>query len=328
MHVTNGTNSTYLSDLERTALVIWSITVSCISVTGNLIVLISSLKYGAIKLDKVSVILIRNLCVADLSYVVYILLTVGNIVQQEYQYGHFLCYWSYCFALSLTATEMGLICGLNVSKLITLHDPLRARSRKTRTGRVIAGTVWSLSFGWSLTVRVYNYQTEEITAYFNNASFQCFPEIHTELADTLVKVSGVIYNLLPTLILLVSTAWLFFFVSKTSGVHKHTVLTLALVSGVFLLAYGPYSAAILFYPTNQHSPKFMIYFRFAVFSPYLNYAANPIIYFLTLRSYRDFIQMKVKRWMQKSEIRHVKVGPLTTSTSGIHKQETSSLFRS
>ena len=323
----NATEPPSLSDIERTALVVWSLCVSIISITGNLIVLVSSIKYKAIHLDKISVVLIRNLCIADLSYVVYILLTVGNIVKREYQYGDFLCYWSYCFALSLTATEMGLICGLNVSKLITLHDPLSARRRKTRTGRIIAGAVWSLAFGWSLTVRLYNYHTGEITAYFNYSSFQCFPTVHTDLADKLVKVSGVFYNLLPTLTLIVSTSWLFVFVNKTTGVHKHTVLTLALVSGVFLLSYGPYSAAVLLYSSLQHDPRFMLYFRFAVFCPYLNYAANPIIYFLTLRSFREFVQKKLARWAHNSKIRHAKVAPYTSSTSGSNRYENSSIFR-
>jgi hypothetical protein len=322
----NATSLPNLSNLERTALVVWSLSVSLVSVTGNIIVLVSSLKYKAIHLDKVSMVLIRNLCAADLSYVIYILLTVGNIVRGEYLYGDFLCYWSYCFALSLTATEMGLICGLNVSKLITLHNPLRARQRKTNTGRMIAAVVWILSFGWSLTVRVYNYRTGEITAYFNASSFQCFPIIHTELAGALVKVSGVIYNLLPTLVLLVSTTWLFCFVNKTTGVHKHTVLTLALVSGVFLLAYGPYSAAVLLYSRLQDNPRFITYFRVAVFSPYLNYAANPIIYFLTLRSFREFVQKKMIRLLPSSKRRHTRVVPITSSTSGSNK-ETSALFR-
>ena len=323
MSVTNVTNlPPPLSNTERTALVIWSLLVAVISVSGNLIVLVSSLKYNALRLDKVTVTLIRNICVADLSFVAFILLTVGNIVGQDYQYGNFLCFWSYCFAMSLTATEMGLICGLNASKLVTLLHPLRASSRKTRTGKMIAGIVWILPFGWTFTVRVYNYLNDEITAYFDTPIFQCLPIIHTDLAATMVQVGGVIFNLLPSLVLIVTTVWLFLFIHKTNGVHKCTILTLTLVSGVFLLAYGPYSVGVFLYPSRQHSPQFMVFFRFAAFSTYLNYAANPIIYFITVRSFREFLLTKVFYWLRTSRIRSSEAAPATSSSATCRCNET------
>jgi hypothetical protein len=292
----NTTDTAFPSTVERTALVIWSLLVSLVSVTGNLVVLIASLKYRAIHLDKVSLVLIQHLCVTDMCTVAYILLTVGNIARGEFLYGDFLCYWSYAFGLSLVAVEMGLICGLNVSKLFNLLSPLGTRQRTTRTGWVIAVTVWILAFGWSLSVRLYSYLKGEVIAYFSPSNFQCLALLHTSQAGIFARVYGLLYFVLPILVLLVSTAWLFFYVKIASGINKHTVLTLTLVSGVFLLACGPISAAIFLSYSHHQSSWYRIYFRFASFIAYLNYAANPIIYFLTLKSFREFVQTKMRDW--------------------------------
>jgi hypothetical protein len=156
--------------------------------------------------------------------------------------------------------------------------------------------MWTLAFGWSLSVRLYSFLTGEVTANFSASRLFCLPIYHTTRASNFTKVYGLIYFVIPILVLLVSTVWLFLYVNKTSGISKPTVLTLALVSGVFLLAYGPFCVLVFLHSFLYHGPGLIVFYRFASYIVYLNYAANPIIYFVTLRSYREFVLTKISSW--------------------------------
>lgn len=84
---------TSLNPAEHSALISWIITVSIFTILGNGAVLISSIKFNAIKVDRISIILIRNLAIADLGYGVYLGLTAGYVFTRSNIFGkHFLSY--------------------------------------------------------------------------------------------------------------------------------------------------------------------------------------------------------------------------------------------
>ena len=82
---------------------------------GNILVLISSVKYKAIKLDKVSVILIRNIAIADLGYAVFVMAQVGvALVANTWPYDQaggtgVLCQLSVYLQYALAYTDIMLI---------------------------------------------------------------------------------------------------------------------------------------------------------------------------------------------------------------------------
>ena len=55
-----------VSEVERYFLIAWCLATLIPCLSGNIIVLVSSICYRAIKLDKITVILIQNIAVADL----------------------------------------------------------------------------------------------------------------------------------------------------------------------------------------------------------------------------------------------------------------------
>ena len=72
------------SEIERYLLVLWTGATSLTNLLGNTLVLIATIKYHAIRLDKVSVVLIKNLAAADLLHSIYgIMILVGMVTKGE-----------------------------------------------------------------------------------------------------------------------------------------------------------------------------------------------------------------------------------------------------
>ena len=107
MSITNTTtinwadayDSTIASDAERYLFIIWTIITLIMCVSGNILVLVASIRYNAIKLDKVSVVLIKNLAIADVIYAVTKMIpTIANITWKRMVLGEIFCgiesyYW-------------------------------------------------------------------------------------------------------------------------------------------------------------------------------------------------------------------------------------------
>ena len=97
----------------------------------------------------------------------------------------------------------------------------------------------------------------------------------------------------PGVIVVITTVWLGCYVQKVAGLQQEAVLTLLMVSGVFCVAYTPMG---LYFVINlvvgcevKSSLAFIGYCRFATFLGYFNYLANPVIYYVSIRSYRTFV---------------------------------------
>ena len=63
-------------------------------------------------------------------------------------------------------------------------------------------------------------------------------------------------------------------------------MTLIAVSVVFLISFLPRALVITFEEAFFTRPLFQLAYRVAVYLTYLNFAANPCIYYLTVRSYK------------------------------------------
>ena len=61
----------YPSETERYMWMAWCILTLVICILGNILIIVSTLKYTAIKLDKITVVLIQNIAVADLGCAVF-----------------------------------------------------------------------------------------------------------------------------------------------------------------------------------------------------------------------------------------------------------------
>ena len=122
---------------EHIIILTWFFFTGFLSTAGNAIVLVSSIKYNAIHLDRVSIILIRNLAIADLGFGLSLFSSAMNEAMRWNVFGHRICgiirivtlfflYASSCFLASLNLNMNWMFCCFRYDR--TYEDSKEATS--------------------------------------------------------------------------------------------------------------------------------------------------------------------------------------------------------
>ena len=291
-----------LSDAVKSVLASWSILTILLSILGNTIVLIASLKHKAIKFDKVSVILIENMALADLFDVFFVGLptTVAILSDQaevakffrENRFGQVVCFIVAHFQYILPLASSIMICALNVSKLLCLMFPLQSHARSPRTGRLIAFVAWTTYLIRFLATVI----AHDSPAYgYYEKGFRCYIDDY-EISILLIEtVMGVLTVMIPGLILVSTLSFLLYYVHKVAGLTRQAVLVNIFITSVFVLSFAPYMARMIWItvgvsPNSEPAETWL--WLTAKFINYIFCFSNPLILYLSSASFKSFINAK------------------------------------
>ncbi|KAL5248626.1 hypothetical protein ACHWQZ_G017714 [Mnemiopsis leidyi] len=139
-------NTLLLSAAAVVPLATYTLLITLLGLLGNTLVVYSSIRYNAIQLDKVSVLFVQNLAVADLIYIFCnVLPSAITYLTRRYVLGR-----PYCFANAVLTFIPGsvntlTILALTAYRLLIVISPYRAISRAR--ARVIVGLTWLLALG-------------------------------------------------------------------------------------------------------------------------------------------------------------------------------------
>ena len=215
-----------LDILSRVSLISWSVLTVVLSLMGNTFVLVASKHGKAIKLNRVSTVLLENLAVADIGTslipimpLLHLLLKAGGVNSATT--------WIFKFGIVsgmiFNAASGSFISFLNCCKLFNLLFPLRARTWRYRDGYRIVAMVWIT-------------YTAEISGFIlaGEGSY-----------NLLMRVSAA-GTLLLLMVVFASTFGLLLKVHKARGLRKQGVFSIILVSIVFFVCYTPIFVSHLF----------------------------------------------------------------------------------
>ena len=94
MKTNNQTLLGIKDDVERSVLIVWSVTVILTSLIGDITILIATIKYNAINQHKVIVAIIQNLAVCDLlQAVLKVFPSILSFTADRWVLGRFLCHF-------------------------------------------------------------------------------------------------------------------------------------------------------------------------------------------------------------------------------------------
>ena len=135
----------HLPSYSVVLLVTWSLLTAIISLIGNTVILIGTTKHNAIKLDKVSLVLIKNLAVADIcSAVLIVLPSTWSLITRRALFNDntTFCVVSSYVQLLFPIISSIIVSALTVNKLLVLLKPLKTLERTSLTGHVIGLFAW------------------------------------------------------------------------------------------------------------------------------------------------------------------------------------------
>ena len=152
-------------------LVTWSLLTALVSLTGNTIILIGTIKHSAIKLDKISLALIKHLAVADMcSAVLVVLPSTWSLVTRRALFNDsvMVCAVSSYIQLLFPIISSIIVSAMAANKLLVLLKPLKSLERSSRTGHVISLLAWVCG----LVPAVEHLIVGEKTALFDTRSYR------------------------------------------------------------------------------------------------------------------------------------------------------------
>ena len=287
-----------LSTTENVIVLSWTSIIAFIAIFWNAIVLVSSVKYNAIRLDRISIILIRNLAISDLGYGVYMVISLVNLVYKRAVLGSVPCYIATMISHSLLAASCCFLVALNVSKLIALLFPLQSTTRSFERGYKISILIWTLIVVCHIAYILAVLIPGDFNVKYDYNSFKCTATQEARASVILGTLINVMFTLIPILLILVTTVWMLRYVMPLQGIQRQGVVTLIVVSAVFFFSLLP---AITYFilrqvlsETVKSAAWFSQLYRVILLAICINSAANPLCYLMTVHSFGAFIKMKLK----------------------------------
>ena len=127
MQTNNKTLYAIRDDEERSLLILWNFIVVMSSLIGDSIILIATIKYKAIKLHKLVVIVMQHMAVCDLIQTVFRVFPITlALISDRWVVGELLCHVQESVSWVCGSVTMLLTCAMTTLKLITVKYPLRA----------------------------------------------------------------------------------------------------------------------------------------------------------------------------------------------------------
>ena len=132
---------------------------------------------------------------------------------------------------------------------------------------------------------------------FDYATFQCNSNFRVK-CDWIVIYFALIILFGPFIFILVTSVWLLVYVARkrSSGLQKQGVVTIILVSVNFFISNIPFSVFFTVMAAGTDIRKVAYFpqiYRFVVYILNLNFVSNPIIYYLSIASFKRFVDAKI-----------------------------------
>ena len=303
IEVSNGTYTGDLDEAEllhilqlnidqRVPLSIYLSIVTLLGLFGNCTVFYSSVRYDAIKLDRVSVILVQNLAVADILYI------ISNTFPQAITCltGKWILGPVYCFINAQIGFIPGSANALIVLLITSYRFWLVTHPFASTSGikvKIIVILTWILASAGMTISLVY-----KSSSTFNPSNGKCMSSVYENAkAGPLFKVAVAVIVMIPLLVITIENVILCAIAlrkSRTLQDQKNTkinfkaLVMVCALSGFFILSWVPFVVFTFMKTKNLMISQSLDLLAFNCIS--INAFVNPILYTLTNKRFGKYVK--------------------------------------
>ena len=303
-----------MTGVEQYAATGWFLIVFLSTVLGDILILVASIRYKALKLHDVIVVFIQHIAVCDLLMtVVLIFPQIVTVVVNCWVLGTVMCYVEVYGSRFGFPVSLYLICAMSITKLLLLRYPLKTRIISKKQGHMICSAIWIFASFYPITLLL----VDSGDIYFDFRIYTCvYAYSDLEKWRFLKPLVLGILSILPTIIIIFTSVLLVKYLleaRKKSGRCKGNVrwkgiATVFLTAAVFIISSAPltiYNLTESYF--GKENVAFNVYFyRISYSFMYFAVAANCFIYYFTVPSFQDFVKTKIREigWFyMKNKIR-------------------------
>ncbi|KAL5247619.1 hypothetical protein ACHWQZ_G019486 [Mnemiopsis leidyi] len=270
------------------------------SLIGDSIILLATIKYNAIKLNKFLVTIMQHIAVCDiLTSLSFVLPTLISLIANRWILGEVLAYIHIFLNVFSIQAGIYLTCVLTSSKLLILRFTKSSSSWHAKHAHVVCCVIWGCALIWPA-LRLGFDQYGLLFSYVHyNINFGIYTE-YTDFDKALneVFVYAVLY--IPLLIVILTTCGILYYLraarkaARASGGHVRWqgIVTVVTVAVFLLISFLPDSITAL--PLTKIAPEDTPKFSraFEMLNTF-NVVTNFYIYLFTIPSFRDFVRAGV-----------------------------------
>jgi hypothetical protein len=293
------------------------------SLIGDSLILIGSIRHGALKLNRVLVVIIQHIAVSDLiNSTVFVFPTTVSLIADRWVFGDALSlmqfqFFSQIFILQVSHCLVSVLC---CSKLLLLKFPMRARNWTRKETHAICASIWMLSVcAPMIPLTLLNPETDLIAFDYSYYNVMASMKFKSTIAVFMITVFIVSVRIIPTLIVAITMVPILRYLIDSRLVARRArgqlrwqgILTVLLTATVFCIATLPKGLLALLSILASNSvvaPQFEIstsvsLTRIARFLTALNIMCNFYIYCFTVLSFRQFVKtLAIATWQSLSSI--------------------------
>ena len=250
----------------------------------------SSVRYNTIKLDRISILFVRNLAVAD---ILYSLITVVPLTITYFAGGYVLgdvyCFISAHFTFIPACANVQTVLTITAYRLRMILVPLNVDSK--RYAHVAIVLIWF--FSCICTSLSLGYKSDFV---FVPSTAKCMSSVyHNPAVAVLIIALTVLQIVLPVIIITIIKLVLLVVAYRTrrrhgrnTGANRKGYITILVLSGVFICSFTPY-VAFAFLKTNGvniHPSLDLMAFHFIL----INVGGNPVLYTMTNKRFGIYVK--------------------------------------
>ena len=233
----------------------------------------------------------KNIAVADIGYTLFsVLPTSSAVLAGNWIAGDLLCTLQGYFQGYLAVVDILAVCALNVTKVASIRSPLRTRIHGDGALRKVTFAVWFIPLIY--TGQHVLYLDEGIYAA---SIYRCMVFSRAYIPEFVEIITIIAMIISPVLIVSFCSAWLIWHLRRLRGLQKQGILTLLLISLMFLVSYLPNAIYLVVWLVESRDIYLKLFHGFGVYIQFLNVMGNPYIYLLSSRSFRNFVCGAIRR---------------------------------
>ena len=289
-----------IKDTERYILISWSITVLLTSLLGDTIILVSTIKYSAIKQNKAVVTVMQHMAVCDLLQTIFrVVPCTIALIADDWIVGTGLCQVEESIRYVGSVLTMFLTCALAGVKLVIVKFPLRIKAWSSRLGHKVCTYTWVLVLIWYAPMIAVKIFCLSDTVYFSYEYVICTYDFEGPSTPPWYKwyrlITGTTIALVTYTTLVVSSVLILGVASRAGSRHgekvrREGVIAVLLTVGILLVSTLPTAIAIVGSDAlgMDFNPTFL---RAVMCLTLLNIMANFFVYSLAVQSFREFLKL-------------------------------------
>ena len=283
---------------ERHFLIFYNTFIALTSIIGDTIILVGTIKYGAIKLHEIVVLIIQNLAICDLLLTVFrIIPQTAALIVDDWVVGVFMGHAQNLVNYLAGYLTLTLTCSLTTVKLLFVKYPLRTLTWSKNTGYKLCGTLWGLLIASWLPWLLVNMLHVRDTLYFSYrsylSSYNYFSHLTPPWFTKYASVGFLFGTILPFLVVMVTSLLLLVLARRAASRQRKSVRwqgfwTVFLSAVVFCVSLLPWNVVYASFLLGLLPSVTML--RSTIFLTNLNVSANFFIYVLTEKSFKEFLK--------------------------------------